>query len=118
MDSSRPMQRRKRPRPARPGSVCVLVSARMTPCNGYRSRCSAAAEAAGELKKSDRVYIEGTIKLDSWRGDGGVERHGLSVAALKCERTHNIARNRAKRDGAEPRSTSVAGGFYSDKVPF
>ncbi|MGB6750702.1 MAG: single-stranded DNA-binding protein, partial [Xanthobacteraceae bacterium] len=32
-----------------------------------------AAETAGNLKKADRVYIEGTIKLDSWRGNDGVE---------------------------------------------
>ena len=51
------------------------------------------AEAAAELKKSDRVYIEGTIKLDQWIGNDGVERTGLSVAAFKCERTHLIGKN-------------------------
>src|SRR5262245_26071959 len=57
-----------------------------------------AAEAAAKLKKSDRIYIEGSIKLDAWRGQDGVERHGLSVAAYKCERTHQIGRNRPKRE--------------------
>jgi single-stranded DNA-binding protein len=63
-----------------------------------------AAEKAAALKKSDRVYIEGTIKLDSWRGSDGVERHGLSVAAFKCEQTHRIGRNRPDRNTKERES--------------
>ena len=38
-----------------------------------------AAEIAGELKKADRVYVEGTIKLDAWRGGAGIDRIGQSV---------------------------------------
>jgi single-stranded DNA-binding protein len=57
-----------------------------------------AAEAAAELRKGDRVYCEGTLKLDSWTGRDGAERHGLSVASFKCERTHRIGRNRPKRE--------------------
>ena len=60
-----------------------------------------AAEKAAELKKSDRCYIEGTIKLDSWRAGDGTERHGLSVAAFKCEPTHRIGRNRPDRNTKE-----------------
>ena len=56
-----------------------------------------AAETAAILKKGDKVYCEGTIKLDSWRGNDGVERHGLSVAAFKCEQTHKIGRARDQR---------------------
>jgi single-stranded DNA-binding protein len=84
-----------------------------------------AAEIAAELKKSDRCYIEGTIRLDTWRGTDGVERHGLSVAAFRCERTHNIGKNKPKREnGKRPkvsRSNAAAtdgGGFYSDEIPF
>ena len=33
-----------------------------------------AAETAADLKKADRVYIEGAIRLDSWRGEDGTER--------------------------------------------
>ena len=57
-----------------------------------------AAEAAAELKKSDRIYCEGTIKLDTWTGNDGVERHGLSVASFKIDKTHNIGRSRPKRE--------------------
>ena len=59
-----------------------------------------AAETAGNLKKADRVYIEGSIKLDTWRGNDGAERHGLSVGAFKCEPTHKIGRNKPKRKDA------------------
>jgi len=32
-----------------------------------------AAETAGTLKKGDRVYCEGSIKLDTWRGNDGIK---------------------------------------------
>jgi single-stranded DNA-binding protein len=66
-----------------------------------------AALTAGGLKKGDRCYIEGTVKLDAWTGNDGVERHGLSVAAFKCERTHQIGRNRPKRDEPERRAAAT-----------
>jgi single-stranded DNA-binding protein len=81
-----------------------------------------AAEAAAGLKKGDRVYCEGSIKLDTWRGNDGIERHGLSVASFKIERTHLIGRNRPKRNGdAKPRvqgKPASAGEFYNDEIPF
>jgi single-stranded DNA-binding protein len=80
-----------------------------------------AAEKAAELKKSDRCYIEGTIKMDAWRGSDGTERHGLSVAAFKCEPTHRIGRKKPdqkqkERDfGSAP---AVAGGAaVDDEIP-
>jgi single-stranded DNA-binding protein len=88
-----------------------------------------AVETAAELKKGDRCYIEGTIRLDSWQGNDGLERHGLSVAAFKCERTHNIGKNKPKRDTGE-RKVSVAAGSvgtaargrsgdpFDDQIPF
>jgi single-strand DNA-binding protein len=81
-----------------------------------------AAETAASLKKGDRVYVEGSIKLDAWRGNDGVERHGLSVAAFKCQRTHNIGRNKPERegrarDGAAQRPTTKPAAF-DDEIPF
>jgi hypothetical protein len=35
-----------------------------------------------------------TAKLAKLRAARGTERHGLSVAAFKCEPTHRIGRNR------------------------
>ena len=81
-----------------------------------------AAEAATDLKKADRVYVEGTIKLDSWRGNDGVERHGLSVAAFKCERTHQIGRSkpRPKRESESHPGPELSahGAAFDDKIPF
>jgi single-strand DNA-binding protein len=54
-----------------------------------------AADTAATLKKG-RVYVEGSIKLDAWRGNDGIERHTLAVSAFKCERTHRIGRARDK----------------------
>jgi single-stranded DNA-binding protein len=86
-----------------------------------------AAEAAAALKKGDRIYCEGTIKFDTWRGQDGTERYGLSVASFRLEKTHQIGRNKPKRNGI-----SVAGGvsterptqsdsgapFHDDLIPF
>jgi single-strand DNA-binding protein len=72
-----------------------------------------AAEAAAMLKKGDRVYCEGAIKLDTWRGDDGTERHTLAVAAFKCERTHNIGRQRKSK------ATEASGGVpFDDSTHF
>lgn len=74
-----------------------------------------AAEAAASLKKSDRVYIEGTIKLDKWRGSDNLDRAGLSVAAFKCERTHRIGRNKPKREAkAKPGAPLTLTAPHSD----
>jgi len=78
-----------------------------------------AAEKAAELKKSDRCYIEGTIKLDSWRGCDGTERHGLSVAAFRCEQTHRIGRNRPEQQKQKEQAPVHAGGApFDDDLTF
>jgi single-strand DNA-binding protein len=83
-----------------------------------------AAEKAVELKKSDRCYIEGTIKLDSWTGNDGTQRHGLSVAAFKCEPTHHIGRNKPDRSEKErdfrtaPAAASNGTAAFDDEIPF
>jgi single-strand DNA-binding protein len=82
-----------------------------------------AAETAATLKKSDRCYIEGSIRLDVWRGNDGVERHGLSVSAFKCERTHRIGRDRPKRastNGGDKQcaESTVARNELNDDIPF
>jgi single-strand DNA-binding protein len=79
-----------------------------------------AAEAAADLKKGDRVYIEGSIKVDSWRGNDGAERHGLSVAAFKCEPTHQIGRNKPRRHRERPAKPQAApqSAAFNDQIPF
>jgi single-strand DNA-binding protein len=50
-------------------------------------------ELAGKVVKGSRVYVEGRLSLDEWTGQDGVKRHGLSVAAWRCE-LPKIGRNR------------------------
>jgi single-stranded DNA-binding protein len=57
-----------------------------------------AAEIAAGLKKGDRCYVEGAIKLDTWRGNDGADRHGLAVTSFKIDKTHQIGRNKPQRD--------------------
>jgi single-stranded DNA-binding protein len=82
-----------------------------------------AAEAAANLKKGDRCYVEGTIKLDTWRGQDGAERHSLSVASFKCEATHQIGRNKPKRKSSREQTNNQAApaqaaGELDDEIPF
>ena len=78
-----------------------------------------AAESAAELKKGDRIYCEGTIKLDSWTGNDGAERHGLAVTSFKVEKTHNIGRNRPKRDrDAVAQEKPQNAPTFDDSIPF
>jgi single-stranded DNA-binding protein len=80
-----------------------------------------AAENAAKLKKQDRVYIEGSIKIEHWRSNDGVERHGLGVAAFKCEQTHRIGREKPKREksGSTPKQAApISGAAFDDEVPF
>jgi single-stranded DNA-binding protein len=82
-----------------------------------------AAESAADLKKTDRIYVEGTLKLDTWRGNDGAERHGLSVAAFRCEPTHRIGRNKPKRDKPgpanrhQPQQQHLADAELNDAIP-
>jgi single-stranded DNA-binding protein len=77
-----------------------------------------AAETAAELKNGDRCYVEGTIKIDSWRGSDGADKHGLSVASFKIEKTHQIGRNRPpKRDKPEPAVSGRERAARSDYAP-
>ena len=77
-----------------------------------------AAETAAELKKGDRCYIEGAIKLDAWRGNDGTERHGLSVSSFKIEKTHQIGRNKPpKREKLEPVASGRERAERSDYAP-
>jgi single-stranded DNA-binding protein len=78
-----------------------------------------AAELAAKLRKGDHIYCEGTIKLDTWTGKDGTERHGLSVASFKIDKTHNIGRARERNDRAgQNRQLATGGGdFHNDPIP-
>jgi single-stranded DNA-binding protein len=83
-----------------------------------------AAEMAATLKKASRVYIEGTVKLVVWTGTDGKERSSLAVAAIKCEPTHQIGRNRPRKErpasevSAPARADGAAFDDSVDDLPF
>jgi single-stranded DNA-binding protein len=61
-----------------------------------------AQQLAPILQKGDRVYVEGTLRLDRWKNDAGEERSGLSVAAWKVEKLGNIGRNKPAKPKSLP----------------
>jgi single-stranded DNA-binding protein len=93
--------RRRRPRTSQAGKQWVRLRVGVGKDDAVRWVSVAVfgkgAEIAGELKKGDRIYCEGQIKLDTWQGSDGAERHGLSVASFKIDRTRHLHRSRARR---------------------
>ena len=77
-----------------------------------------ASETAAELKKGGRCYCEGSIKLDAWRGNDGVERHGLAVTSFKIEKTHQIGRNKPKRERQKREEPPAAGRERADRSDY
>ncbi len=78
------------------------------------------AERLAGAAKGTRLYVEGTLRLEEWKDRDGFDKHGLSVAAWKCEKVGSsaIGRNRAKierrYDQGEPASYVAPG---SDGIP-
>jgi putative DNA primase/helicase len=83
------------------------------------------------LAAATNIAYRGTtlrpIKLDTWRGNDGADRYGLSVACFKLEPTHQIGRNRPKRTDAtadakprspRPEAKTAVNEFYNDEIPF
>jgi single-strand DNA-binding protein len=62
--------------------------------------------------KGDSLYVEGTIRLNTWNDKStGAERHGLNIAAWKVDplRIGRRKEKRAKDDGADTQQPSLAG---------
>jgi single-stranded DNA-binding protein len=53
-----------------------------------------AMEVVPSLAKADSLYLEGSIKLEKWTGQDGVERSGLSVLAWKLVPLGKIGRSK------------------------
>jgi single-stranded DNA-binding protein len=77
----------------------------------------AAVQIAAQLVKGVRLYVEGTVKLDSWRATEGTERHGLSCMSWHC-RVAQIGRNRPpKREKPTPAASGPERAERSDYRP-
>jgi single-stranded DNA-binding protein len=82
-----------------------------------------AAELAPKMLKGARVYVEGSLRLDTWEQDGK-QRAGLSVMSFHC-RIPAIGRNKPKRErkADNDRATAAAApetrrDFHNDDLPF
>ena len=62
----------------------------------------------GTLKKGDRAYVEGRIRMDQWTDKAGQQRHGLSVAASRVHAVGQIGERRTKEGRQQPAETAQA----------
>jgi single-strand DNA-binding protein len=61
----------------------------------------AAEKIAAKVRKGDRVYVEGTLTLNTWQSADGETKTGLKVAAWKCEKVPGIGKNRKRQDNSQ-----------------
>ena len=61
-----------------------------------------AERVAGSIAKGDKLYVEGTLRLNTWTDREGKQRTGLSVAAWKAEKVGQIGRNKPATPKALP----------------
>jgi single-strand DNA-binding protein len=55
-----------------------------------------AALALGRIEKNEKLYAEGSIRINEWTTAAGEKRTGLSMAAWRAERP-GVGRNKPKR---------------------
>jgi single-stranded DNA-binding protein len=60
-----------------------------------------AAVALGRIEKNEKLYAEGSIRINEWTTAAGVKRSGLSMVAWCAERP-GVGRNKPKRSKTEP----------------
>jgi|GEM_PF-1217873 len=56
-----------------------------------------AEQVAGSVHKGERVYCEGTLKLNTWTDREGQQRAGLSVAAWRCQPIGQIGQRKPQK---------------------
>lgn len=78
--------------------------------------------AARQVKKGDRVYVEGQLSASIWRTNDGEAKLDLTIKAFKLERT-GIGKNRPPKDGQRidsqaPLERRERAPEFSDEIPF
>jgi single-stranded DNA-binding protein len=68
---------------------------------------SRAEELASTLKKGDRIYAEGRLRLNSWQAKDGSQQFGLNVAAWRAEVLGQIGAKRPREPKAMAGRTEV-----------
>jgi single-stranded DNA-binding protein len=75
-----------------------------------------AEELAGAVKKSDRVYVEGRLRLlNSWAAKDGTAQSGLSVAASLVHPLRQIGARRPRKPKATASRSEVYAPSQLDK---
>jgi single-strand DNA-binding protein len=67
-----------------------------------------AQQLASSLRKGDRIYAEGRLRLETWTGQDGKERSGLKIAAWRVERLGEIGRSKPPKPKAPPEGNNPA----------
>ena len=62
--------------------------------------------AAEALAKGDKVYVEGRLSLDTWTGNDGQARTGLSLVANVAQPLGKIGHRKPKTEGQRQRGGS------------
>jgi single-stranded DNA-binding protein len=80
---------------------------------------------ADKFLKGAAIYAEGRLTLDTWKGQDGVDRHGLSVLSWHC-RLAQIGRNKPRKKtssttgqtNAATAQTPQRAAELDDEIPF
>jgi single stranded DNA-binding protein len=67
-----------------------------------------AERLASVLKKGDRLYAEGAVRLNNWIDKEGKQRAGLSVACSKAEALGKIGRSKPPKPKTTPDNTTTS----------
>jgi single-stranded DNA-binding protein len=84
---------------------------------------SRAEELAGSLKKGDRIYAEGRLRVNSWQAKDGSRQFGLSVAASLVQPLGQIGAKRPRKPKAMASKSAVFAPLdkqpaLNDPIPF
>jgi single-strand DNA-binding protein len=83
-----------------------------------------AQDTAATARKGSKLYVEGSLTLDSWQAADGEKRWGLSVMAWKAIVLGQIGQRRPKRPVSGPDDTKPVGNGtkyerpFNDSLPF
>jgi single stranded DNA-binding protein len=82
-----------------------------------------AERIASRAKKGDRLYVEGTLTLNTWADKTtGEAKSGLNLAAFKCEKVSSIGKSRPRQDHGQTHTTQKTSSEprheFDDAIPF
>jgi single-strand DNA-binding protein len=77
---------------------------------------------AAELKKGEKVYCEGTLRVDRWTAKDGTAKTSLSAAVFRLELLNQIGNRRPRSTRQKPATKPANGRSFepelNDEIPF